>query len=75
MPEWERAWLTASILTDYRGREQMKRKQARWMGKLNRMHPLERRALLSAIADTAGIGEGRSRNAKTSEAARWRRSA
>jgi hypothetical protein len=75
MPEWERAWLSASILTDYRGREQMKRKQARWMGKLNRMHPLERRALLSAIADSTGIGDERSANAKSGEATRSRRSA
>jgi hypothetical protein len=37
----------------FRERERIKRKKKRWLGKLERMAPLERLCLMSAIADTA----------------------
>lgn len=39
---------------DYRERERIKRKKTRWLGKLERMDPLERYAILDAINEKRG---------------------
>jgi len=43
---------------DFRERERIKRKKLRWVNRLQKMPLLERRALLSAIADTPGFDDG-----------------
>lgn len=43
---------------NFRERERIKRKKQRWVNRLERMPLLERRALLSAIADTPGFDDG-----------------
>ena len=43
---------------NFRERERIKRKKLRWTARLKRMPTLERQSLLSAIAETAGIGDG-----------------
>jgi hypothetical protein len=43
---------------NFRERERIKRKKARWTARLGRMPALERQALLAAIADSAGLGDG-----------------
>lgn len=40
---------------DFRARERIKRKQARWVGRLERMDVVERRALLAAIGEAWGV--------------------
>ncbi len=47
----------------FRERERIKRKKLRWTDRLRRMPTLERQALLSAIAETAGSGESGSTHA------------
>ena len=42
---------------NFRERERIKRKKLRWVNRLERMPLLERRALLSAIADTPGFDD------------------
>lgn len=42
----------------FRERERIKRKKSRWVERLKRMPMLERRCLLSAIAEIGGIGDG-----------------
>jgi hypothetical protein len=43
--------------SNFRERERIKRKKLRWVKRLERMPPLERRCLLDAIATIAGSGE------------------
>lgn len=43
---------------NFRERERIKRKKLRWTARLQRMPVLERQSLLSAIAETAGHGDG-----------------
>lgn len=42
---------------NFRERERIKRKKQRWTARLSRMDNLERQSLLSAIAETAGLGD------------------
>ena len=56
-----RPWNFTTIVTseqNFRERERIKRKKLRWTARLKRMPTLERQSLLSAIAETAGIGDG-----------------
>lgn len=43
---------------NFRQREHLKRMIARWTAKLQKMPPVKRQALLAAIANTAGSGDG-----------------
>jgi hypothetical protein len=53
---------------DFRERERIKRKQLRWVQRLETMPALERQALLSAIAEFGGNGDN-TRSGKREEAA------
>jgi len=44
--------------SDYRERERIKRKKARWVKRLNQTDLLERQAILAAIEDIANLDEG-----------------